>query len=70
MPWGWPSYPSLRKKYGNPHAESFPLPNLKSLALGRKHALFIDKGLGHHLEELGLAKSFVAFAQWSEGPTD
>ena len=64
VPWVWPSYPSLRQKYGDPHAESFPLPNLKSLFFGRRYALFVDNGLGHQLEELGLAKSFLAFAEW------
>ena len=62
----WPSYASLQKKYGNPHAESFPLPNLKTVLLGRQHALFVDNGLGHQLEELGLARSFLAFAEWSD----
>jgi hypothetical protein len=66
VPWLWPSYPSLREKYGNPHAESFPLPNLKSLLLGRRHALFVDNGLGQYLEELGLAKRFLAYAEWTE----
>lgn len=66
VPWVWPSYASLRQKYGNPHAESFPLPNLKALLLGRHHSLFVDNGLGHHLEELGLARSFLAFAEWPD----
>jgi hypothetical protein len=66
VPWAWPSYESLRSKYGDPHAESFPLPNALSLAFGRRYALFVDNGLGHHLEEVGLAKSFLAFAEWSE----
>jgi hypothetical protein len=66
VPWAWPSYSSIQQKYGNPHAESFPLPSLNSLLFGQKHALFVDNGLGHQLEELGLAKSFLAFAEWSE----
>lgn len=65
VPWVWPSYASIREKYGNPQAESFPLPNLQVLLFGRKRALFVDNGLGRHLEELGLAKSFVAYAEWS-----
>jgi hypothetical protein len=64
VPWVWPSYELLKKKYGNAHAESFPLPNLGCLVFGREHALFVDNGLGHHLEEVGLAKSFVAFSEW------
>ena len=67
VPWVWPSYASLRKKYGDPHAESFPLPNLKAMLFGRHHSIFVDNGLGHHLEQLGLAKSFLAFAEWSDG---
>lgn len=66
VPWNWPSYASLKQKYGSYHAESFPLPNLKSLALGRKHSLFVDNGLGEYLVELGLARSFLAFAEWDE----
>jgi hypothetical protein len=70
VPWVWPSYSFLRKRHGNPHAESFRLPSLRSLAFGRRHALFLDNGLGHHLEELGLARSFVAFAEWSDGSSE
>jgi len=67
VPWVWPSYASLQQKYGNPHAESFPLPSLRAVLFGRQQSLFVDNGLGHHLEELGLAKSFLAFAEWSDG---
>lgn len=66
VPWVWPSYASLAQKYGDPHAESFPLPNLQSLALGQEHALFVDNGLGGYLAEVGLAKPFLAFAEWSD----
>lgn len=68
VPWTWPSYESLRAKYGNYHAESFPLPNLKSLLEGERFALFVDNGLGEYLAELGLAKVFVAYAEWDEAP--
>ena len=66
VPWVWPSYSTIEEKYGDAHAESFPLPNLRSLLFGQKHALFVDNGLGQQLEELGLAKSFLAFAEWTE----
>jgi hypothetical protein len=66
VPWIWPSYASLTKKYGSPHAESFPLPNVRSLVLGHDHGLYVDNGLGHYLEEVGIARSFLAFAEWSE----
>lgn len=66
VPWVWPSYSSIEEKYGDAHAESFPLPSLTSLIFGQRYALFVDNGLGHELEELGLAKSFLAFAEWSE----
>lgn len=68
VPWDWPSYPSLKRKHGRFHAESFPLPNARSIVLGQRHALYVDNGLGHHLEVLGLATSFVAFAEWDEAP--
>jgi hypothetical protein len=66
VPWVWPSYESLKRKYGNHHAESFPLPNLLSIIRGPAYALYVDNGLGHHLEEIGLAKSFVAYSEWVE----
>jgi len=66
VPWFWPSYASLRQKYGSEHAESFPLPNAQSLLFGRKLALYVDNGLGQYLVELGLAKPFLAYAEWDE----
>jgi hypothetical protein len=66
VPWIWPSYASLTRKYGSPHAESFPLPNARSLLSGDEHALYVDNGLGHYLEEVGIARSFLAFGEWSE----
>lgn len=66
VPWNWPSYASLKLKYGNPHAESFPIPNILSLIYGKSHALYIDNGLGEFIARQGLAKSFVAYASWVE----
>lgn len=66
VPWVWPDYPSLARKYGDPHAESFPLPSLRSLLFGEAECLFVDNGLGHYLEEVQLAKSFLAYAEWSD----
>jgi len=66
VPWVWPSYSSIQQKYGDAHAESFPLPSLSSVIFGPEHALFVDNGLGQELEELGLAKSFLAFAEWTD----
>lgn len=66
VPWNWPTYASLKQKHGSYHSESFPLPNLKSIVLGRQHSLFVDNGLGEYLVQLGLAKSFLAFAEWDE----
>jgi hypothetical protein len=66
VPWEWPSYDHLYSKYGNYHAESFPLPNLRSIIQGRVYALHIDNGLGEYLARLGLAESFLVFAEWQE----
>lgn len=66
VPWKWPSYEYLKKKYGNYHAESFPLPNLLSVLLNKKYLLFVDNGLGEYLEKLELAKSFLAYSEWEE----
>lgn len=60
VPWTWPSYDHLTVKYGFPHAESFPIPNIS----GR--LVLIDNGLGEYLTHLGLAKSFVVYAEWTE----
>jgi hypothetical protein len=66
VPWSWPTYASLLQKHGSYHAESFPLPNLKSLLLGQQHALFVDNGLGQYIVNLGLARPFLAYAEWDE----
>jgi hypothetical protein len=66
VPWEWPSYASLQEKHGDPHAESFPIPNASCLILGLDGAITIDNGLGEHLTHLGIAKSFIAFAEWTE----
>jgi hypothetical protein len=64
VPWEWPSYEYLRAKYGDPHAESFPLPNARSLLQGPEHCLYIDNGLGEYLVRLGLAEPFLAYSEW------
>lgn len=67
VPWNWPSYEKLTREQGNPHAECFPIPNLSALVHGRRHALWLDNGLGEYLVRLGLAKPFVVHAEWGEG---
>jgi hypothetical protein len=66
VPWEWPSYASLAEKHGDPHAESFPIPNASCLFLGINGAITIDNGLGEYLTQPGLAKSFIAYAEWVE----
>lgn len=66
MPWVWPTYDELRKKYGDPHAQNFALPNLRSQLFGPQYMLRIDDGLGGHLPKLGLAKPFHTYAEWDE----
>jgi hypothetical protein len=66
VPWQWPSYESLQQRYGTPHAETFSLPNLRSALAGDKYALHIENGLGEYLVRLGLAKPFIAWAEWDE----
>jgi hypothetical protein len=65
VPWEWPSYESLKKRYGTPHAETFLLPNLRSLA-DPSRALRVENGLGEYLVRLGLAKPFLSWAEWDE----
>ncbi len=67
VPWVWPSYESLKSKYGIYHAECVPIPNLNAMIhYDLARALNIDNGLGEYLTHLGLAKSFVVFAEWQE----
>lgn len=66
VPWEWPSYESLKEKHGDYHAESFPIPNAACLIFGIDGAVFIDNGLGEYLTQLGIAKSFLAYAKWEE----
>lgn len=66
VPWEWPSYESLKEKHGDYHAESFPIPNASCLIRGINGAIFIDNGLGEYLTRLGIAKSFLAYAEWEE----
>ncbi|MCX7010559.1 MAG: hypothetical protein NTY53_25500 [Kiritimatiellaeota bacterium] len=65
-PWEWPSYASLFAEYGQHQAQCFPLPNLSSILFGPRYCLRMDDGLGGHLALLGLAKSFLAYAEWTE----
>lgn len=66
VPWEWPSYESLKEKYGDYHAESFPIPNASCLVRGIDGAIFIDNGLGEYLTKIGLAKSFLVYSEWIE----
>jgi len=66
VPWEWPSYEFLKKEYGNPHAESFPIPNVSCLVRGINGAIFIDNGLGEYLTKLEIASPFLVFSEWYE----
>jgi len=66
LPWEWPTYDSLFKKYGSYHAQNFPLPNARSILLGSRYCLCMDDGLGGHLPRIGLAKPFLAYSEWTE----
>jgi hypothetical protein len=66
VPWRWPSYASLHDKYGNYHAQCFPIPNARSWLQGSEYCLRMDDGLGGYLAEIGLAKPFLAYAEWEE----
>lgn len=66
VPWEWPSYASLIEKHRDPHAESFPIPNASCLIKSIHGAVYIDNGLGEYITHLGLAKPFIAYAEWEE----
>lgn len=64
--WRWPRYAELRRKYGKARAEVVPIPNLRVLVYGKKHALRLSNGLGGYLEDAGLARQFLAYSEWDE----
>lgn len=66
IPWVWPTYDELFAKYGHYHAQNFALPNLRSAVFGPAYMLRVDDGLGGHLPALGLAKPFLAYAEWDK----
>lgn len=66
VPWTWPTYTELFQKYGDHHAQSFALPNARSVFQGQKYCLWMDDGLGGHLSKIGMAKPFLAYSEWEE----
>jgi hypothetical protein len=66
VPWSWPTYAELFQKYGDYHAQSFPIPNARSVLQGPKYCLRMDDGLGGHLSTIGIAKPFLAYSEWEE----
>lgn len=65
-PWKWPSFSYIEEEFGDISSHDFPIPNMMSLIFGEKHALWINDGLGAHLEKIGLAKSFHVTSNWNE----
>ncbi|MEM7182426.1 MAG: hypothetical protein AAF518_16040, partial [Spirochaetota bacterium] len=63
VPWHWPSYDSLYRKYGKYHVETVPIPSL-TIFLG--NYLLLDNGLGEYLVPLGIAVPFSAYSEWQE----
>ena len=43
-----------------------PIPNIRAVVYGKQHALRLSNGLGGYLEEAGLARSFLTYAEWEE----
>ena len=66
VPWKWPSYAALHDKFGDYHAQCFPIPNARSWLQGSEYCLRIDDGLGGYLAESGLAKPFLVYSEWDE----
>ena len=65
MPWKWPTYETIKRKYGTYFAESFPIPNALSL-VKMGPSLSLPNALGGELENQGLAKSFKTKTVWTE----
>jgi hypothetical protein len=66
VPWSWPTYGEILQKHGDYHAQSFPLPNAKSLLMDSRYCLRMEDGLGGHLAAIGLAKPFLVYSEWQE----
>lgn len=66
MPWQWPSYESLYDKYGDYHAQCFPVPNARSVLQGPRYYLWMDDGLGEQLARIGQAEPFLVWSEWDE----
>jgi hypothetical protein len=66
VPWTWPSYASLHDKFGDYHAQCFPIPNARSWLQGSGYCLRMDDGLGGYLADIGLAKPFLIYSEWEE----
>ena len=71
MPWKWPTYESIKTRYGSYEKEIFPIPNLAAVLgnifqLGSAQPLYLPNALGGELERFDLAKSFDVTSEWSE----
>ena len=65
MPWKWPTYQTIKNKYGSYYNEIFPIPNALALA-GLGPPLMLPNALGGELEKQGLARSFQTETVWTE----
>jgi hypothetical protein len=71
MPWKWPTYKSIKARYGSYDSEIFPIPNIlsvtgKFLKKDIAPSLYLPNALGGELERYGLAKSFDVSSVWKE----
>ena len=66
VPWYWPKYDFLKKKYDDFKAHRFSIPNIKSIIFNKDYALKVDDGLGEYLVTLKIAKPFLTYAEWNE----
>ena len=67
LPWKWPTYEQLYAKKGYSYGEPFHFPNMRSiLTQDKKYEIKLDNALGGELEQIGEAKSFTAYAEWTE----
>lgn len=71
MPWKWPTYQEIHKRYGSYDKEIFPIPNMLSIisrtfGINLGPPLYLPNALGGELERMGLAKSFEVSSHWTE----
>ena len=68
VPWKWPTYADLNLRIDNfSNRKRFLVPTIRGIATkNNTYNLYVSDGLGAHLVDLDLAKTFLSYAKWKE----